>query len=349
MHDFKLTQKEEIKLRIAHRKRKDKRSADRIKSLILLGTGWTYKKVSEALLLDEETLRKHTKVYRSVGLDAVLKDKHTGSYSKLSESEIVSLCAHIEDNLYATVEEIICYVQKAYQVSYSVSGMTDLLHRKGFVYKKAKIIPGKSDVKKQQAFVKSYKELKAQKAESDPIYFCDGVHPTHNTESLYCWIKKGKEKELRSNTGRQRLNINGAIDIETKEVLCRYDDTLNAQSTVKLLKEVVEKHPLSSKIYMIVDNARYYKCKVVSKYLETSKIEMIFLPTYSPNLNLIERLWKFFRKKVTKGKYYEKFTEFKAECERFFKNLKQHKPELDSLLIEKFQIIGLAKTPNFHS
>jgi len=340
MHGFRLEPKNEIELRIAHRQTKNKRKAYRINALLLLGLGWTYVDVSKVLLLDEETLRNYVKRYTTGGLKKLLKDKHSGSLARLSHIEIKEVSEHLEEKLYSTVEEIVAYVNKNYKIDYTVSGMTDLLNLAGFVYKKTKIIPGKADAEKQREFIKTYEELKEAKAPEDPIYFCDGVHPTHNTESHYAWIKKGKDKEIRSNTGRQRLNINGAIDIETKEVVARYDDSLNAQSTVALLKSIETKHPLSSHIYVIVDNARYYKCRVVSDYLVNSKIRLMFLPPYSPNLNLIERLWKFFRKKVTKGKYYEKFAEFKSECERFFKDLKRYRRELDSLLTENFQIIG---------
>lgn len=260
--------------------------------------------------------------------------------AKLSINEIEELCEYLEKNLCSKVEEIVAYIEKRYGIKYTVSGVTDLLHREDFVYKKTKIIPGKADAEKQKRFIEKYNELKANKAPDDPIYFGDGVHPTHNTESHYAWIRKGKNKEIRSNTGRQRLNINGAIDIETKEVVARYDDTLNAQSTVELFKEIEKKHPLATNIYFILDNARYYQCHVVKEYLVNSKIKLVFLPPYSPNLNLIERLWKFFRKKITKGQYYEKFGEFKFACEQFFKDLKRYKQELDSLLTENFQIIG---------
>jgi transposase len=341
MHQFQLTQKEKVNLRIAHRQTKNKRKAYRINALLLLGAGWTYVQVSKALLLDEETLRNYVKKYRAGGLVFLLKDNNIGSSAKLSRAEINKLCTHLEENLYSTVEDIVIYIKKSYGVEYKVSGVTDLLHREGFVYKKTKVIPGKADAEKQKMFVKQYEKLKSEKLPDDPIYFGDGVHPTHNTESHYGWIKKGKDKEIRSNTGRHRLNINGAIDIETKEVVARYDDTLNAQSTVKLLKEIEAKHQSASNIYMIIDNAKYYKCHVVSEYLVNSKVKLIFLPPYSPNLNLIERLWKFFRKKITKGRYYEKFDEFKLASKQFFKDLKKYKSELDSLLTENFHIIGV--------
>ena len=340
METFRLTQRQEIELRIAHRTTKNKRKAYRINALLLLGLGWTYAEVSEALLLNRDTLRDYITRYKSGGLKALLKDKHQGSSGKLSGREIKELCVHLEEKLYSKAEDIAAYVLKTYKVKYSVSGITDLLKREGFVHKKTKIIPGKADAKKQEAFIETYEQIKADKDEKDPIYFSDGVHPTHNTQSHYAWIRKGKEKEIKSNTGRQRLNINGAINIETKQPVVRFDKTLNAQSTIKLLKKVERRHPKATVIHFIVDNARYYKCTLVKEYLESSKINMIFLPPYSPNLNLIERLWKYFRKKVTKGHYYETFDEFKIACERFFKDWKKHKRDLESLLTENFHVMS---------
>ena len=161
MERFQLTQKEEIELRIAHRVTKKKREADRIKTLILLSSGWTYAQASKALLLDEETLRNYVKRYRTGGLKKLLKDNNKGSHSKLICTEIDKLCIHLEETLYTTVEDIVAYVYKQYKVSYSVSGMTDLLNREGFVYKKTKIIPGKADAKKQKEFIKTYEQMKA--------------------------------------------------------------------------------------------------------------------------------------------------------------------------------------------
>ncbi len=168
----------------------------------------------------------------------------------------------------------------------------------------------------------------------------DGSHPQHNSVATYGWIKKGKTKELKSNTGRQRLNINSAFNIEELSAVSDYGDSINAQSTISLLKKVELRHPDAEFIYTICDNTRYYRSRMVRKYLENSKIKLIFLPPYSPNLNLIERLWKYFRKIVLYNKYYETFDEFKKTCKAFFRRIKRHKGELSSLMTENFQIIG---------
>ncbi|MHC4139567.1 MAG: IS630 family transposase [Planctomycetota bacterium] len=200
-------------------------------------------------------------------------------------------------------------------------------------------MPGKADANAQEEFVGFYKELKRTKRANDPVYFMDGSHPQHNSVATYGWIKKGKIKELESNTGRQRLNINSAFNIEELSAVSDYGDSINAQSTILLLKKVELKHPDAEFVYTIYDNARYYRSRMVRKYLEKSKIKLIFLPPYSPNLNLIERLWKYFRKRVLYNKYYETFDEFKKACKSFFRRIKRYKGELSSLMTENFQII----------
>ena len=97
---------------------------------------------------------------------------------------------------------------------------------------------------------------------------------------------------------------------------------------------------------IISDNASYYRSKLVKAYLENSRIEIKFLPSYSPNLNLIERLWKFFYKKKLYNRYYDTYDKFKTECLNFFDNINTYMGELRTLLVNNFQIIGsiLSKT-----
>ena len=98
-------------------------------------------------------------------------------------------------------------------------------------------------------------------------------------------------------------------------------------------------YPAAKKITVILDNARYYRSKVVAEYLQNSRIELLFLPPYSPNLNLIERFWKFFKKQVLYNQYYETFSQFKSACEGFFDDLESYHKQLCSLLTENFEII----------
>jgi len=338
MHEFKLSSEQTIKLRAAHRRAKKKRDADRIKAIVLLSQGWTFVQVAQALLIDEETIRNYLKRFIASGLQCLLADNYKGKESKLSKKELKQLDEHLHNETYLKAQKIGHYVKIKFNEKYSISGMTDLLHRMGSVYKKPKVVPGKADTETQKSFIDFYKKLKSQKRENDPIYFMDGTHPQHNSVAAYGWIKKGTHKEIKSNSGRQRININGAINIENLKVSVHYGESINAQSTIALFKKIDRANKNADKIYVIADNARYYKCKIVDDYLKSSKIELIFLPAYSPNLNLIERLWKHFRKIVLYNKYYKNFEEFKVACKLFFRNIKKYRKDLSSLLKDNFQL-----------
>jgi transposase len=339
MTTFTLSQEEICSLKKAHRTAKKKRDAYRINTIVLLGTGWTIREVAEALFLDDETVRNYLRRYKAGELTVLLNDNYKGYSGKLCGLQTVQLDEHLNENTYLSTKEVVSYVAKRFKVKYSVSGLTELLHRLGYVYKKPKLVPGKADAKAQEEFIASYRELKETKGAADPVYFMDGTHPQHNSVVAYGWIKKGTTKELKSNTGRRRLNINGAIDIESTSILVDYGASINAQSTISLLKEIELKHTEAENIYVICDNAGYYRSRKVTEYLETSKVELKFLPPYSPNLNLIERLWKYFHKIVLYNKYYETYHEFQKACKSFFKNIKRYKKDLASLLTENFQII----------
>lgn len=226
--------------------------------------------------------------------------------------------------------------------------MTDLLHRMGYAYKKPKVVPGKADTEAQKSFIDFYEKLKSQKEKNDPIYFMDGTHPLHNSVAAYGWIKKGTNKEIKSNSGRQRLNINGAINIENLKTSVHYGDSINAQSTIILLKKIERANKKAGTIYLICDNARYYRSKLVNEHLKSSKIKLVFLPAYSPNLNLIERLWKQFRKMILYNKYYQTFEEFKSACKNFFKFINRYRKDLSSLLKDNFQLFQ-TQTPKTSS
>ncbi len=160
MTTFTLSQEEVSSLRRTHKATKKKREADRIKAIILLGTGWTIRAVAEALLLDDETIRNYLNRYKAGELNALLNDNYKGYIGKLLKPEIEQLDIHLNEKTYLRTQDIVLYVTKNFKVEYSLSGMKDLLHRLGYAYKKPKLVPGKADAKAQEEFVEFYKKLK---------------------------------------------------------------------------------------------------------------------------------------------------------------------------------------------
>lgn len=339
MRDYRLTKREIAELRAAHRGTRDVREAYRINAVILLGQGRSAADVADALLIDPDTARGYYKRYKDGGIDELLRMSFVGREALLDAEQLAELDAHLQTQVYLTAESVARYVEQRWGVRYTPSGMTAVLHRLGYSYKKAKIEPGQHPAREvQEAFVEKYENIKKNKADGAVIYFMDATHPLHNPVLGCGWIKRGKEYPIQSNTGRRRLNINGAINVQDLRGEFRFDDTIDAVSTIALLRQLEQANPDAPQIIVICDNARYYKSKLVAAYLRNSRIQLEPLPAYCPNLNLIERFWKFFKRQVLYNRYYETFDEFRSACGKFFAELDRFAPRLRTLLAENFQI-----------
>jgi len=256
----------------------------------------------------------------------------------LSIAHQKELKKELKRNLYTTAKQVIDHVRKTYDIGYTNDAMVKLLHRLGFVYKKTKGIPAKADTEAQKQFIKEYKKLRKHLKEGEKIYFLDAMHPVHQSHPDYAWIQKGKERGIPTISGRHRININGAYSPCDQETIIRRQNRITAQSTLVFLKNIAQKYPDLDRIIIIHDQGRAYMAKWLHERLPPN-IEMRKLPPYSPNLNLIERLWKLFRKDTMNNKYHETFAAFKKEATRFFKSLRGRKEELKTLLTENFQLI----------
>jgi len=140
-------------------------------------------------------------------------------------------------------------------------------------------------------------------------------------------------------SGRQRFNVLGALNAVTHEMITVTNDTyITAQSVCALLEKIVVRYA-GIPITLILDNARYQRCALVMDKARSLNIELCFLPPYSPNLNLIERVWKFVKKKCLYSQYYEKFPAFKQAISMCLQETSTtYKAELDSLLTLRFQL-----------
>jgi len=340
---LKLSKKDRNEIKQLHRNCKQRKHADKLKAILLLDKGYSCVEVGEILLLDDDTVRGYRNTYLNQGAPLLLADNNKGRVSFLSSKQLDVLEKHLEEYTYMDSKGIVAWIEKEFQIKYSCSGINELLKRLGFVYKKPVLTPCKANVEKQEEFVREYKELKENLTLDDQIYFMDGVHPQHNTIASYGWIKKGQTKHLKTNNGRQRTNINGALNLATKELFYVEDERINSQTMIALLLLILEKQK-KGKIHIVLDNARYYHSQIVKNFLkEHPRIVLKFMPPYSPNLNIIERLWKILKKKVVYNKFYLKFADFRKQVILFLDNEIWKNEEFDKILSDNFQIIK----PNF--
>ena len=330
-----LTEEQKKELLSKLRLEKNRKYADRIRVILLLNKGKSAIKISEYLFLDEGTVRNYKNRYKQGSLKELLNDDHTGRSSYLSPKEQKELIVELESKVYPTTKSIISYVKEEFGVVYKIGGMTSLLHKLGFSYKKPKGVPGKAKRKEQEAFLEEYNEVK----DKGLVYFTDSTHPMLNPVLSSGWIRKKKEFDVKTNSGRERVNINGAIEINTLSVVSRSCKKVNGQSMSDLLRAVRRKHPKERNLYMVMDNAGYNKSYQVQNLAEKLGIKIMYLPPYSPNLNPIERLWKFMKKKVMANTYYPDVKTFQQELMLFLRGIRKHRKELSTLITDNFHLV----------
>lgn len=138
--------------------------------------------------------------------------------------------------------------------------------------------------------------------------------------------------------GRKRFNVLGAVDALTKELIIVVNETtVNAETVCQLLSKLAA-HGTEGPLTVVLDNARYQKCAVVQDYAAALEIELLYLPSFSPHLNLIERLWRLVRKECLYSHYYATFPEFRAALETCLTTMhRERRLELETLLAWKFQ------------
>ena len=143
---------------------------------------------------------------------------------------------------------------------------------------------------------------------------------------------------VRTFSGRQRYNVLGAINIVTKKVTTITNTTyITATEICLMLKKLATEYP-GKAIHLVMDNARYQKCNAVKEMAATLGIDLVYIPPYSPNLNPIERLWKFVKGKL-RSKYYDDFKEFSSTIDTIIKDTEgRYKQQIESLIGEKIQL-----------
>jgi len=206
------------------------------------------------------------------------------------------------------------------------------------------MIPAKADPEKQTAYLAQEIEPRIAEAQAGKraVFFMDAAHFVLAPFLGFLWSVV--RIFIPAPSGRQRFNVLGALNALTHELITVTNDTYITAETVCVLLEKLAALNLGIPISLFLDNARYQKCTLVTTTAAKLHIELCFLPAYSPNLNLIERLWKFVKKQCLYSKYYADFATFKAAIETCLSEIDtQHKAALDSLITLNFQTFKKAQ------
>lgn len=206
------------------------------------------------------------------------------------------------------------------------------------------MIPAKADPEKQTAYLAQEIEPRLAEAQAGKraVFFIDAAHFVLAPFLGFLWSVA--RIFIPAPSGRQRFNVLGALNAITHELVTVTNDTYITAETVCALLQKLAALNLGMPITLFLDNVRYQKCALVMTTAANLHIELCFLPAYSPNLNLIERLWKFVKKQCLYSKYYADFATFKAAIEMCLSETDtQHKSALDSLITLNFQTFKKAQ------
>jgi len=337
MKEIRLTPDQKVDLEALHDVSRDKRVCDRIKAVLLCSEGWSTKMIAQALRLHESSIIRHIDDFIS---KKKLKPENGGSQSYLSTEQTAMIVNHLAENTYRYSYQIVDYIWKVCEVSFSISGLNKWLHQHGFSYKQPKGVPHKFDAQKQAEFIKEYNKLKLQVAD-ETILFMDATHPTQAIKVSCGWIKKGQDKSIETTGSRTRLNLIGAVNLNNiADAKVKRYDKVNSETIQQFFNELRQHDTSGKRIHLILDGAAYHRANAVKDKAKALNIKLYYLPPYSPNLNPIERLWKVMNEHVRNNKYYATAQEFRQTIDDFFdKKLPQIGATLGNRINDNFQVL----------
>ena len=293
--------------------------------------------ISKVTDLCTTTITTYVRQFREGGMGWVISLNFRKPVSQLHSFE-ETIKRHFSDHPVSTVAQACEQIRLLTGIVLKKTQVRCYLKKLGLNWRKVGSIPGKIDIEAQQDFHdnKLQPRLAEAKEGKRTVYFVDAAHFVMGAFEGYLW--SSKRIFVKTPSGRKRWNVLGALNATTQELEMVTNDTyITSTQVCELLRKIAAKK--TGPITLVLDNARYQRCKLVTDLAAALEIELLFLPPYSPNLNLIERLWKLTRKECLNSKYYALFTEFKDALNNFLSTMHlTHKEKLQSLLTLKFQL-----------
>jgi transposase len=343
---FALDAPQRRQLERRRRNTRDYRLAMRLSSVLWRDEGRTQSEIAHLLAVCERTVRDWLRLYRKKGLDALCTLHYKGDSGELASSQAEQLQAEIQTGRFRCARQVREWIRATFQVSYSLSGTKRLLQRLGCSFHKTTGFLFKAKRDQQQEFVQKYETDRPADGEATRRYFVDACHPIWGLELVYsCWLLRGQRFLVGMGGGRKRLNILGAYSPQDHEYLDLRvpKGTISAAQVIELLTRMRLRHPETKTFILYLDNARYQHARAVREWVEAQKAQGVefvldFLPAYSPNLNLIERLWKFLRRHALQ-QWHATYEAMQAAVAQVLDHLVDYREELTALMTERFHLV----------
>jgi len=316
----------------------------RANALLALDKGHDEKLVCDIFEIGNSTLQSWLLAYKTGGLDFLKIKSYSAREGHLNRDQEQELATTLRATHSTNTNEIRAHILTIYGQNYSRSGCLKLLHRLGFAYKKPEKIPAIADEKIQKDFITAYENLYKNLPDDETIYFGDAVHPDHQVRPAHGWFHKDDRVAVKTNSGRKRINIHGALCLENFDVAFVEVEKVNANSTIALFEKLEALNPDKKVIHVILDNARYHHAHVVQEWLKRPdcSVKIRWLPPYSPHLNSIERLWGVMHKYVTHNKFYKTYDDFRAAILGFLtETIPQKWKDFRDTVSDNFKVLSI--------
>jgi transposase len=288
----------------------------KMEAVYLKSQGLPHHDICRLARISENTLRSYLRQFQEGGVERLKRIDWAGTESELDEHR-QALEDSVRQNPPRSTAEAAAAIERLTGVRRGPTQVRRFLTGMGLKFRKLGMIPAKADADEQAKSLddKLRPRLRQARRLRRVVCFVDAAHFIHG--AFLGYLRCFARLLIRGPSGRKRFNVLGAIDAVTHELTTVVNDTvIDAMAVCELLRKLAARYaglPLT----LVLDNARYQKCEVVRLLAAELKIELLDLPSYSPNLNLIERLWRFVKKEVLSCRYYEDFARFQAaivEC-----------------------------------
>ena len=338
-----LTTRERTELRDMMRKRKGEILAvRRANALLLLDKGKSVGSIAEFLLPGPDTVRAWLREFRKRRLASMGLAAYPERGGKLDRKQESDLRQRFREHPPRDTTGVRDTILRLYGVEYSRGGASKLMHRLGFDCVKPKSLPRRADPEARERFIRDYGGRMNGLLPAGTIVFVDAVHPECQSRPVHGWLIRSEKPAIRSTTGRQRLNLHAAFDLERMGATIVEGEKINADTTLRLLQKLERNYPRHRVIHVYLDNARHHHAKKLKPFLERPdcRIRLHFLPPYAPHLNPIERLWRVMHRYVTHNRFYPDFRQLAEAIMDFFnKTLPRKWEEIAETVTDNFRVI----------
>lgn len=326
MIDLKLTEGQLEELHKEASENSCRRARKKCWVVYLKGKGYAHPEIADVVRVEGDTVTASVRKYRDGGLAGLLAENYRKREGQL-DAHAERLKEVFEKRPPHTVNQAIETIEQETGLRLKHSACRAFLQKRGLKYSRCGLVPGKAqdDQEQRQAQQEFHHQqlqprLQEAKQGKRTVLCVDAAHFVMGAflGMLWCFVRQW----LPSSSGRQRYNVLGAYDPIRHEVVTLTNDTVVNQATgCALLDQIAAEVGTELPITLVLDNARYQKCQSVFDKAATLGIELLYLPAYFPNLNLIERLWRFVKKQVLYSTHYDKFATFKESLDDCLRDL----------------------------